>query len=43
MITQASIQEEIRDWSKEVLETEDPVCPFAKKNVGNRKSKRSFV
>lgn len=31
MITQASIKEEIRDWSKEVLETEDPVCPFAKK------------
>lgn len=31
MIDQASIKKEIRDWSKEVLETETPVCPFAKK------------
>jgi|TARA_R110000803_G_scaffold32838_1_gene72102 hypothetical protein len=31
VIDQASIKKEIRDWSKEVLETETPVCPFAKK------------
>ena len=31
MISQQKIKREIRDWSKEVLETEKPVCPFAKK------------
>ena len=31
MISQQKIKREIRDWSKEVLETEEPVCPFAKK------------
>jgi len=31
MISQQQIKKEIRDWSKEVLETEEPVCPFAKK------------
>ena len=31
MISQASIKKEVRDWSKEVLETEQPVCPYAKK------------
>ena len=31
MINQASIKEEIREWSKEVLEAEEPICPFAKK------------
>ena len=35
MITHAEITKEVRDWSKEVLETENPVCPYAKKTWEN--------
>ena len=31
MITQKLVKQEVRDWSKEVLETDDPICPYAKK------------
>lgn len=37
MISQASIKKEVRDWSKEVLETEQPVCPYAKKTWQEKK------
>jgi|TARA_R100000084_G_scaffold96454_1_gene50343 uncharacterized protein YwgA len=38
MITHAEITKEVRDWSKEVLETENPVCPYAKKTWENNKA-----
>ena len=37
MITQQLIRQEVRDWSKEVLETEQPVCPYAKKTWENNR------
>ena len=37
MISHQAIKKEIRDWSKEVLETETPVCPFAKKTWETKK------
>ena len=36
MISQQLIRQEVRDWSKEVLETDKPVCPYAKKNMGKQ-------
>ena len=39
MIDLASIKKEVRDWSKEVLETEQPICPYAKKNMARKKSR----
>ena len=37
MISQRLIRQEVRDWSKEVLETEQPVCPYAKKTWENNR------
>ena len=37
MISQQLIRQEVRDWSKEVLETEQPVCPYAKKTWENNR------
>ena len=39
MISQAAIKKEVRDWSKEVLETDKPICPYAKKTWANNKVK----
>jgi hypothetical protein len=37
MISQQLIRQEVRGWSKEVLETEKPVCPYAKKTWENNR------
>ena len=39
MISQEAIKKEVRDWSKEVLETDKPICPYAKKTWANNKVK----